>query len=98
VQEVGHLVARLGTLRQMCWDLAEAFDRGDAPVIQAAELKWLGTRFEIDVIECARHAKASRSAFGGLYDQALLASPGFSIRGGASDVLLSIVAKAEARR
>jgi len=29
--------------------------------------------------------------------QALLASPGFSIRGGASDVLLSIVAKDEAR-
>jgi alkylation response protein AidB-like acyl-CoA dehydrogenase len=98
VQKVGHLVARLATLRQMCWDLADAFDRGEAPITQAAELKWLGTRFEIDVIECARQAQASRSAFRGLYDQALLASPGFSIRGGASDVLLSIVAKAEARR
>jgi alkylation response protein AidB-like acyl-CoA dehydrogenase len=98
VRQVGHLVARLATLRQMCWDLAEAVDRGEAPVTQAAELKWLGTRFETDVIECARHAQAAQSAFRGLYDQALLASPGFSIRGGASDVLLSIVAKAEVRR
>jgi acyl-CoA dehydrogenase len=94
--EVGELVARLSTLRRQCWEIAEALDAGRAPVVEAASLKYLGTAFEVDVIEFARRVGLPASRNDSLA-QALLASPGFSIRGGSSDVLLSIVAKSEAR-
>jgi acyl-CoA dehydrogenase len=92
---LGTLVARLATLRYMAWEVAAELDRGGAPVQQAATLKYLGNIFERDVIEFAREylpVNGSDSQFG----QALLASPGFSIRGGAADVLLSIISRQEA--
>jgi alkylation response protein AidB-like acyl-CoA dehydrogenase len=95
--ELGELVARLSTLRRQCWEIAEALDAGRAPVIDAASLKYLGTAFEVDVIEFARRVGLPGAGDGALA-QALMASPGFTIRGGASDVLLSIVAKSEVRR
>lgn len=94
--EVGELVARLGTLRVLCADIAIALDAGQAPVRAAATLKYLGTTFEQDVLECAR-ATTSVVAPDSPLGEALLASPGFSIRGGSSEVLLSILAKQEAR-
>ncbi|BBY80228.1 acyl-CoA dehydrogenase family protein [Mycolicibacterium pulveris] len=94
--ELGDMVARLSVLRRQCWEIAEAMDEGRAPITEAATLKYLGTRFEVDVIEFAR-----RTGFavvqGEPLAQALCAAPGFSIRGGSSDVLLSIVAKNEIR-
>jgi alkylation response protein AidB-like acyl-CoA dehydrogenase len=95
--DLGALVARLATLRRQCWEIAEALDAGRAPVTEAASLKYLGTEFENDVIEFARRAGLPSSRNDPLA-QALLASPGFTIRGGASDVLLSIVTKSETRR
>jgi acyl-CoA dehydrogenase len=93
---VGEIVARLSTLRRQCWEIADSLDAGHAPVIEAASLKYLGTQFEVDVIELARQMGLPTSRNDPLA-QALLASPGFSIRGGASDVLLSIVSKSAAR-
>ncbi|WP_010311601.1 acyl-CoA dehydrogenase domain-containing protein [Saccharopolyspora spinosa] len=94
--EIGEQVARLATLRALGVQVAEA---GEAPVRAAATLKYLGANFVRDVLECARQATDSglvspESALG----EAILASPGFSIRGGSSEVLLSILAKQEARR
>lgn len=94
--ELGALVARLATLRRQCWEIAEAFDAGQAPVTEAASLKYLGTKFENDVLEFARLVGLPTAQHDPLA-QALLASPGFTIRGGASDVLLSIVTKSETR-
>jgi alkylation response protein AidB-like acyl-CoA dehydrogenase len=96
--QLGTLLARLGTLRRLCWDVARSLDEGKTPVQQAATLKLLGNEFERDVVSVARELldgddRGPDSVFG----QALLASPGFSIRGGAADVLLSIIAKQEAR-
>jgi hypothetical protein len=78
----------------MAWEIAAELDRGGAPIQQAATLKYLGNTFERDVIEFGREylpANGPDSPFG----QALLASPGFSIRGGAADVLLSIISRQE---
>ena len=94
--KLGELIARLGALRRQCWEIAEALDAGSAPVTQAASLKYLGSQFEVDVVEFAREVGLHADQ-GGSLGQALLAAPGFSIRGGASDVLLSIVAKSEAK-
>lgn len=94
--ELGVLVARLATLRRQCWEMANALDAGRAPVVEAASLKYLGTEFENDVIEFARRVGLPTSRKDPL-TEALLASPGFTIRGGSSDVLLSIVAKSETR-
>ncbi|GAA4883125.1 acyl-CoA dehydrogenase family protein [Saccharopolyspora cebuensis] len=97
--EIGELIARLAGLRALCVRVAEELDAGRAPVRAAATLKYLGTAFERDVLDVARRAAggdpvAPDSPLG----EALLASPGFGIRGGASEVLLSLLAKEEARR
>lgn len=95
--DLGSLVSRLSALRRQCWEVAEALDAGRAPITEAAALKYLGTAFEVDVIEFGR--RVGLPACGGdSLARALAASPGFGIRGGSSDVLLSIIAKSEARR
>jgi acyl-CoA dehydrogenase len=97
-REIGVLVARLATLRRLCWDVARSLDNGESTVVQAATLKMLGNAFERDVITVARDILGGPSSSPqNPYGQALLASPGFSLRGGATDVLLSIIAKHEAK-
>ncbi|MFJ9082788.1 acyl-CoA dehydrogenase family protein [Streptomyces sp. NPDC102384] len=95
---IGSLTARLTVLRRLCWDVASAMDRGETPVRAAAALKYLGNAFENDVVEAFREASGglpptAESDFG----QALLAAPAFGLRGGASDVLLSLIAREETR-
>ncbi|KRC53800.1 MULTISPECIES: acyl-CoA dehydrogenase family protein [unclassified Nocardioides] len=100
--DLGHLVARLATLRQLAWQVARALDAGEAPVQQAATLKYLGNAFEHDVLEVARKAYSDSGLRPGRlrndgFRQALLASPGYSIRGGAAEVLLSLIARQEVK-
>ena len=94
--ELGRLAARLRVLRHLCHTIAGALDAGTAPVQEAATCKLLGNTFERDVLELARRVVPhGPPALRQELDQALLASPGFSLRGGASEVLLSIVTKNE---
>lgn len=97
--EIGELVARLATLRKLAWDVAEELDAGNAPIQQAATLKYLGNQFEHDVVEVARtvFSRAGHGPHDGVV-QALLASPGYSVRGGAAEVLLSLIARQEVSR
>lgn len=99
--QVGRMLARLGTLRRMAWDVAGALDRDEAPVLQAAMLKDLGNVFERDVNELARDVldtEADPDSEGpeGLLAQGILAAPGFSIRGGTTEVLRTIIARSAA--
>ena len=82
----------------MALALTDALDRGEAPVQQAAALKIVGTEFEQHVVDLAARvldieADPSDSGVAGLLASAITASPGFTIRGGATAVLLSILAK-----
>jgi acyl-CoA dehydrogenase len=97
--DLGRLTARLATLRRLALQVARLIDDGDAPTVEAATLKYLGNAFENDVIDVARRVcrRTANVALRAALDQALLASPGFTIRGGAADVLLSIVTKQETR-
>lgn len=92
--KLGELTARLAALRRLSWQVAASIDAGVVPIQQAATLKYLGNAFEVEVIEVARAVfpRAGRdSAFG----YTLLSSPGYSIRGGAAEVLLSLIASQE---
>lgn len=91
-RELGMLVARLATLRRLGMEIARSLDEGMPSIARAATLKLLGNAFETDVIDFARKVVGDPEGER-LYRESLLASPGFSIRGGASDVLLSIIAK-----
>ena len=99
---VGELLARLHALRAMALGIADAIDRGEAPTQRAALLKYLGTCFENDVVEFARASVASTPDPGspglaGLLAGAIIAAPGATIRGGATEVLLGIVGRGELR-
>lgn len=96
--ELGAVISRMRTLRQMALALTEVLDRGEAPVQQAAALKIMGTEFEQRVVDFAVRAldvEADPAGNGAaaLLASAITASPGFTIRGGATAVLLSILAK-----
>jgi 3-oxocholest-4-en-26-oyl-CoA dehydrogenase alpha subunit len=96
----------LDGLSAMCWGLrglslavARQVDAGSSPVIEAALVKDLGTTFEQ---ECLRvladafgHAPRPEAPdeFETLLARALLIAPSWTIRGGTSEILRTIVAK-----
>jgi alkylation response protein AidB-like acyl-CoA dehydrogenase len=95
---VGLLLARLMTLRELACRVAERMDAGEAPAAAAAVLKYLGTTFERDIVDVARTVTGVVPELGGdglagLLAQAQLAAPGFSIRGGTDEMLLTIVSR-----
>lgn len=95
--EVGEALARLATLRAMAFDVAVEIHHGRAPVAEAAMLKDLGTTFEREVNEVARRLVNREADLGdgvtGLLGQGILAAPGFTIRGGTTEVLRTLVAR-----
>ncbi|MHB8499574.1 MAG: acyl-CoA dehydrogenase family protein [Candidatus Acidiferrales bacterium] len=95
-QVIGQLAARLWSLRMLSMDVAESLHRGENPGADAALVKDLGTRFESDVIEGARMVISPDHAgmrFNQLYRAAVLAAPGFTLRGGTNEILRGIVAR-----
>lgn len=96
-RELGELTARLASLRHLAWKVALELDAGRAPVQEAVTLKYLGNEFEGDVVELAREVLGASGGVAPEFRQALLATPGFTIRGGAADVLLGLIAREESR-
>lgn len=97
-REIGGLVARLAVLRQLCRQVAAAMDTGVPQIQEAAVLKYLGNTFERDVVDVMRMLPMPPgSDLARAFADAQLASPGFGLRGGSADVLLSMVARQEAR-
>lgn len=95
---IGGLTQRLTVLRQLGHDVARSLDSGGAPVKEAAALKLLGNQFEVDVIEALRRCPEPEDSFRySDFAASLQSSPGFELRGGAVEVLLSIIAREEAR-
>ena len=97
---IGSLVAQLGALRAMSLSVATMLEKGESPVIQAAMVKDLGTRFEQSVPAVAQELvdlppDDSQTALP--YQQALrlmnLLAPSFSLRGGSGEILRGIIAR-----
>lgn len=96
-EALGSLYAQLWTLRRMSMAVAAEFEQGRSPAIEAALVKDLGTRFEGLVTETARQlvppsARRGGSTFDALLRHVVLATPSFTLRGGTSEVLRTVVA------
>lgn len=98
-QLLGRAVATWWGLRQLSLASARAIDSGRSPVLEAALVKEMGTRFEQDVLEALldvvelEPSPDSASLFQRLLCEAVLTGPSFTVRGGTVEVLRSIVAK-----
>jgi alkylation response protein AidB-like acyl-CoA dehydrogenase len=97
---LGRATATFWVLRNLALSIARAVDRGESSVHQAALLKEMATRFEQDVITALldvidiQPACDSPSVFERLLCEAILIRPVFTIRGGTSEILRSVAAKA----
>jgi alkylation response protein AidB-like acyl-CoA dehydrogenase len=97
--EIGRLVADLLALRHMSLGIAGLLEAGHAPGVQAALVKDLGTAFESDVIDIARSLQPRRPSLDtdNVFDrhlaEALLHSPGATLRGGTTEILRGLIAK-----
>jgi alkylation response protein AidB-like acyl-CoA dehydrogenase len=96
---IGTLVARLWALRRMSLSVASALETGSAPEVEAALVKELGNRFEREVAELARLLVPSEPSLGSpnrfeaRLAEAISHAPAFTLRGGTSEILRSIVAR-----
>ena len=99
VRLVGGLVARLFTLRQLSLSIAGALADGRPVDVPAAVVKDLGTRFERDLVEnVAEHTSTAPDPDGPdelarLLAEGVLHAPGFTLRGGTSEILRGVMAR-----
>jgi alkylation response protein AidB-like acyl-CoA dehydrogenase len=97
-RQIGMLIARLATLRQMSLAVTARLASGESPLVEAAILKDLGTQFEQDVPSVIGEALADDPC---LIDEQLvqtlayvsLISPTYSLRGGAREILRGMIAR-----
>jgi alkylation response protein AidB-like acyl-CoA dehydrogenase len=97
---LGRSTAVFWVMRNLALSIARAVDRGESSVHQAALLKEMATRFEQDLITALldvidiEPACDSPSVFERILCEAILTRPVFTIRGGTSEILRSVAAKA----
>lgn len=102
-QAIGRLSAWFWTIRQMSLAVARSLDAGEAPAVEAALVKDLGTKFEQEVIDVIRATTdlaldpEGPTMFERLLAEAVLTGPSFTLRGGTTEVLRSIAAKGLSR-
>jgi hypothetical protein len=83
----------------MSLGIAASLASGVAQEVPAALVKDLGTRFEVEVVEAARLLldvepdPTSPRPLSRLLAEAVLHAPGFTIRGGTSEILRGLVAR-----
>jgi alkylation response protein AidB-like acyl-CoA dehydrogenase len=96
---LGPIVARFWALRNLSLTVARMIDSGEAPAVESALVKEMGTRFEQDVIVALTElvdvepSPQSPSRFERMLAAAILTGPSFTIRGGTIEVLRSVAAK-----
>ncbi len=101
LKQASKVVARLWSLRNLSIGVAQllATGNGDEVSIPAALVKALGTKFEQSIPEITRllvqtyPTLDAQRKIDRLMAESILHAPGFTIRGGTSEVLYGIVAK-----
>jgi acyl-CoA dehydrogenase len=98
-QVTGQMVAELWCLRQLAIEILTESGGSRPAALSAAITKDIGTRLEQTIIERAASlvgaeaAPSAASHFERLLAQSVLHSPGFTLRGGTSEVLRGIIAR-----
>ncbi len=96
---LGWATARFWALHNMSFTVARMIDTGQAPSIESALVKEMGTRFEQDVLlellELVELEPNPDSAllFERMLASAVLTGPSFTIRGGTIEILRSVASK-----
>ncbi len=93
---IGRIAAHLVTLRRMSISVAGMLEEGKSPQVEAALVKELGNNFEKALPEIARLAAPYThdiNAFKESFNDTLLASPSFTIRGGTREILRGVIAR-----
>lgn len=99
LEDLGVMTARHWAFRGMSLSVARMVDEGRSPVTEAALIKEMATRFEQDCVEIiARHygrvpELGSEDPVESLLARAILVSPSWSIRGGTSEILRTVISK-----
>lgn len=93
--DLGRLVARIAGLHQMSIAVAGALERHEPADVPAAVVKVLGTTTEGDIADYAdtRVGLATDPEFEDLVSLAVDQRPGFTLRGGANEVLRGVIAR-----
>lgn len=96
---LGDATARLWAMRRLSLSVARMIDSGEAPAVQSALVKEMGTRFEQGLLECVNglaRLDPLRDADSGLERlmfEAIMSAPSFTIRGGTNEILRTVAAK-----
>lgn len=99
LNEVSRLISRLWTLRNMSLGIARLLEEGVPSNIIASLVKDMGTQFEQEIPEITRllvsaiPSTDSENRLERFLAQSILQSPGFTLRGGTTEILRGIVAK-----
>ena len=96
--EIAELFSEAWGLRRMSLSVAKMLDQGRDPTLEAALIKDMGTRLERRITAVAERYVPDEPSLDGtmlsrLTAQAIMHGPGFTIRGGTSEILRTIVAK-----
>jgi len=93
---MGRHLARLTALHQLSGDVAERLQRHEPADVAAAVVKVLGTTEEGDIVETAEQVidpATAPSELVAMLDSALLQRPGFTLRGGTTEVLRGVFSR-----
>ncbi|MGB5097275.1 MAG: acyl-CoA dehydrogenase family protein, partial [Porticoccaceae bacterium] len=96
---LGHLVARIKTLRRMSLGIAGLLQEGKSPETEAALVKDMATRFERELIEQLRVVLpeavllSSSGVLPRLMREAILRVPSSTLRGGTNEVLKGMIVR-----
>lgn len=95
---LGRLAGQIAVLRRMSMSIAGMLGAGLDPTVQAAVVKDLGAVLEQEIPEVvrllvAREPHAGGDALASVLATTMLASPSFSLRGGAREILRGIIAR-----
>ncbi|MFT7649488.1 MAG: alkylation response protein AidB-like acyl-CoA dehydrogenase [Candidatus Poriferisodalaceae bacterium] len=95
----GEMIARWWGIRNLSLSVARLIDEGEAPSVESALVKEMGTRYEQEVIEKLvqlidmEYSPDSASLFERMLSQCVVTFPGNTIRGGTIEILRSVASK-----
>jgi alkylation response protein AidB-like acyl-CoA dehydrogenase len=96
---LGDLVARYWTVRHLSLAVARMLDDGRSPAVESALAKSIGTRLEQDVVDVVQRLLGvepsldSPSPLERLLARCVLVAPSWTIRGGTTEILRTVISK-----